>query len=389
MNKTVENSIEPLIQLKKEILDKISRRYEYFLPPYFRFNVIIFKYFRIPIWIQFFIWIPLITILNYFIDITTGASVLFKDFWLYFAFGVLILLFAFLSIWYIWNKHLNTFGNILELLTDNYQIIEIEKSFNFMYKSKYQFIVIAFFFFLAMFTVIPLYPQINSLLRFYTVLSISLAASTAGIGTWLAATSCYFIHQISRFTNLNINILFPGQDINILKLSRLFSSYSTLFAIEVLFWITPYTILLTTMKSRGIPFDTTSPSHLCGSIFLLLTFLFFMPSYFLYPQKVLKKIVYERKSSTISSIHRFIDKLYQDLEQNNHNLNLQNCILEYTKLLQTVSSAPTLKIISTPFLQFASPLVISIFLTIAGNPVISVAIKNFIKWTYQNIKSIG
>jgi len=378
-----------LIQTKTEFIEKIYKRYDFFLPPYFKLNELIFKRCKIPIWIQFFILIPPAALLNWFIDNVTGASALFKDFWLYFTFGMLIILHAFLSIWYIWNKHLDAFKDILELLNSEHQISEIEIVFKIMYTSKYQFVIIVFFFFLAILVVAPLYPQINSLLRVYTVLFISFSAAVAGIGMWLAATSCYFIYKISTFTDLNVNIFFPGQDATIFKISRLFSSYSTLFAIEVLLWIIPYTIFMTTSKSRGIAFNMTSPYHLYGSIFLFLIFLVFMPGYFLYPQTVLKKIVRERRIQTLLSIQRVLDKLYQVLDQNKQTFDIEKQILKYTKLLQSVSSAPNLKIGSTTVLRSVLPFIISIFLTIAGNPIISIAIKNLLKWIYKNIISIG
>lgn len=389
MEKLINQNEEQLIQTKKELLGKISKRYDYFLPPYFKPHIFISRRFKIPTCLQLFILVFVGVIVNYIVDVIASASAFIIDFWVYFAFGLLIIIFAFLAIWYIWNKHLNIFEDILKLLINQDQVANIESVFRIMYTNKYQLIVVGFFSVISMVTVVPLYPQMNKLLKIYSVLFTASAAATAGIGAWLAVTSCYFIYKISRFDNLNMNILFPGQTISIIRLSRLFSTYSVLFAIEVLFWIIPYTIFMTTIKNRGVAFNTSSPYYLCGSIFLILIFLFFMPAYFIYPQRILKKIVFERKMKTLFSIQCDMDNACKLFADNNQDLDIQNSISEHVRLFQIVSSAPNLKIGSTSILRFAAPLVISIFLTIAGNPVISAAINNFIKWAYKSIQSTG
>lgn len=200
----------------------------------------------------------------------------------------------------------------------------------------------------------------------YLIFIAIFASFSAGPGLWLALSSAYFISQLKYIGNLTLNTLNPSKTIGIKKLSKLLTTFSLSFSLELflfllIFFLAPWKNIEMHSFFRNI---------------LVLPFLLFMIFFFMFPQSAIKTIIVNYKEKSLMIIENHISEIYK---KDSHKLDDLNLIKGYNELYKEISGSPNYAIDLNVLTRFTSAVAIPLLLILKENPSILNFIYDFIK----------
>ncbi|MDI6734738.1 MAG: hypothetical protein QME42_00860 [bacterium] len=340
---------------------------EEFIPPYIQIFRKIKKITSVPISIQATIIIGVISLLTWWLTKVTGTITYLPDFWLFFISSISIVIFGLLFMRYVWCKHIQVFGDLLSILSNQKQIDDLKKVFILMYKSKSQLWSFLSFSVLGAIIVFFLYPPLPFVSKVYNSILIGFpCAGVAGLGACLSLTSSIFIYKLTKFNNLKLNPLNPGQTVGIAQLSKLMSLYATLFTIENTLWLIPFVYLSLTAQTRIPPLNLDSLSYQSAFALIIIFFCITVPIYFLYPQLALRRIIIREKNGLLQKIEGYIKEL---CFKTDYPLEKDIPLIEkYGEIFNRIQRSKTMPIDVFSGFRFIGSLAFSLFLIIISKP---------------------
>lgn len=250
--------------------------------------------------ITLFLIFSISTWINYSIVSRLSLTKSFPDYWLYYFIGMLIIFWGVFSLASSREKHIQTFLYILPILDEQKHVEILGKSFGLMFHKKLNFLFFVTFASVGVFFHHFVFAALPTSLKIYNIFFIIIpSAGIAGMGLYLAISSCLFVKKFLSLNNLKLNPLDPAKTLGIRKIARLMLYYFILFTTELLFWALQYIILISQADSYSIIIPINEwPFKWAAAIFSVFIF-FIVPGYLVYPYLVIKKTLMKYKEKTI------------------------------------------------------------------------------------------
>lgn len=254
----------------------------------------------------------------------------------------------------------------IKLLNTETQIQKFENYIKIMFKSKYQLITCIILMLIVVLAVILMDISLEYPYNIYLIFIAIFASFSAGLGLWLALSSAYFISQLKYIGNLTLNTINPSQTVGIKKLSKLLTTFSISFSLELFLFLLIFFLA---------PWKNIEMQSFFRKI-LVLPFLLFMLFFFMFPQSAIKTIVENHKEKNLMNIEKRISEIYK---KDSHKLDDFNLIKGYNELYKEISGSPNYAIDLNVFARFASSVAIPLLLILKQNPSVLNFIYDFIK----------
>lgn len=253
----------------------------------------------------------------------------------------------------------------IKLLNTEKQIQKLENYIKIMFISKYQLITCIILMLIVVLAVIFMDISLEYPYNIYLIFIAIFASFSAGPGLWLALSSAYFISQLKYIGNLSLNTVNPSQTLGIKKLSKLLTTFSLSFSLELFLFLLIFFLA---------PWNNIEIHSFFINI-LVLPLLLFMLFFFMYPQSAIKTIVVNYKEKSLMTIENRISEIYK---KDSHKLDDLNLIRGYNDLYKEISGSPNYAIDLNVLTRFISSVAIPLVLILKGNPSILNFIYNFI-----------
>lgn len=260
----------------------------------------------------------------------------------------------------------DTLDETIKLLSNEKQIQKFENYIKIMFKSKYQIITCILLMIICLLAVIFMDISLEYPYNIYLIFIAIFASFSAGPGLWLALSSAYFISQLKYIGDLNLNTINPSQTLGIKKLSKLLTTFSLSFSLELFLFLLIF--FLAPWKNIEM--------HSFFRTILVLPFLLFMLFFFMFPQSAIKTIIVNYKEKSLMTIENRISEIYK---KDSHKLDDLNLIKGYNELYKEINGSPDYAIDINVLTRFFSSVAIPLILILKENPSILKFIYDFIK----------
>lgn len=337
-----------------------------FIPPYIQIFISIKKITSIPIIIQIILIVSIHFYLTLIVVKKMDVTEWIPEFWSLYFFCILFLICGFSFMAYMWNKHIQAFKELLTILSSQKQIEELKKIFHIMYKTKSQlwtFLVFALTVTLVFYYV---YPPLPTFLKiFLSIFLIFPCSGLGGLGARLALTSIIFVYKFTKFKNVKLNPINPGETTGLIKLSKLMALYATLYIIQNTLYLFPYVYFSLRAHHCTPPIDLTTWAYKTISSIVIVFFFILIPTYFIYPQLILRNFIIFIRNEILKNLELYVEKLFYN---SNETKKKYDMISKYEAFFFSVKNSSTIPIDFLSSFKFIVSLAFSLFLILSSEP---------------------